>query len=149
MFKTDITYKNFLGNDVTETFRFNLSETECLDLASENAMFNTDILSYIATEQNLPAMIKIVRELVVKAYGIMSEDGKYFRKRPEDVYDFEHSAAYDALIDKLISTDDVNYLSEFLIGIFPAKFAPEIRKRVKESDALNNANGLAVIDSSK
>lgn len=137
MFKTEITYKSFIGNDVTETLRFNLSETECLDLANEDDIFDTDILSYIASEQNLPAMIKVIRKLVVKAYGVMSEDGKYFRKRPDDVYDFEHSAAYDALIDKLISTDDVDYLRDFLIGIFPAKFAPEIKKRVKETEALS------------
>ena len=126
MFKTEITYPNFIGDEVTETLRFNLSEAELMDLVQTNPKFSTDYLSYIVHEQNIMAMVEVTRMILHEAFGVMSEDGKFFRKKPEDVYDFEHSAAYNALIDKIIYGDDAEYFKDMMFGIFPEKFAKEI-----------------------
>ncbi len=128
MYKTELKFKDFLGNDKTATLRFNLSEQELLDLSRNDPIFNTDFLSSVVAEQNVMHMVDVIRRIVEVSYGILSDDGNFFRKKPEDVDDFLHSAMYTSLLDQLINTDDFTYLKNFMLGIFPAKFAEEISK---------------------
>ena len=83
MFKTDLTYKDFLGNDVTETLRFNISEDEMLDLVREDARFDGGYLSMVIEQKNYAQMMDIVRKLIVISYGELSSDGRTFRKTDE------------------------------------------------------------------
>lgn len=143
MFKTEVKYKNFLGQEVSDTLRFNLSEAELLDLQEAEPIFTPEFLYYISEEQDVSAMIKVMRKLIAHSYGILSEDGKVFRKKPEDIYDFEHSAAYTALLEKLLGSEDSTFVSDFIVNVFPARFADEIRKRINDGPALSvvdNAN---------
>lgn len=130
MFKTELTYENFLGVEVTETLRFNLTETELLDLVREDPTFNTGFLSYIAQEQDYAKMMDVIRKLIVVSYGEVSEDGKYFRKSDEKALDFVQSAAYEAFRDKLLADDDGQGFINFMMAVFPAKFAAEMQKNV-------------------
>lgn len=136
MFKTEVKYKNFLGQEVSDTLRFNLSESELLDLQEEEPIFSPEFLYYISEEQDISAMLKVMRKLIARSYGILSEDGKVFRKKPEDIYDFEHSAAYTALLEKLLGSEDTTFVSDFITNIFPARFADEIRRRIKSGPEL-------------
>lgn len=128
MFKTELEYVDFLGNKKHTTLRFNLTETELMDLARQDPTFDTDFLSYVVAEQNVMLMLDVIRKIISKSYGILSEDGNHFRKPPEAVDDFIHSAMYTALLEKLVGTDDVEYLKSFIIGTFPEKLASELKK---------------------
>lgn len=136
MFKTDVTYTNFRGEKVTEALRFNLSESELQDLADADRSFSQDYLSWVIEQQNVKEMFNIIRKLIAVSYGVMSEDGRAFRKRDDDVYDFLHSAAYDQFIDNLLDEETGEALmSEFVINVFPAKFSDAIRGKIKEEKA--------------
>ena len=128
MFKTDLTYKDFLGNDVTETLRFNISEDEMLDLVREDARFDGGYLSMVIEQKNYAQMMDIVRKLIVISYGELSSDGRTFRKTDERALDFLQSAAYGAFRDKLLEED--GFFEAFLIGIFPSKFSTMIKERL-------------------
>lgn len=132
MFKTEITTENFDGKKVTETLRFNLSQTEMMDLVKADSTFTEEYLRWIVEEKNVEAMFDVIRKLVAVSYGVMSEDGRAFRKKPDDVYDFLHSAAYDALIEKFMSEGNEQFLTEFIVGVFPAKFANSIRQSMTQ-----------------
>ena len=132
MFKTEITTENFDGKKVTETLRFNLSQTEMMDLVKADSTFTEEYLRWIVEEKNVEAMFDVIRKLVAVSYGVMSEDGRAFRKKPDDVYDFLHSAAYDALIEKFMAEGNDQFITEFIIGVFPAKFADSIRQSMKQ-----------------
>ena len=128
MFKTELKFKDFLGNEKTATLRFNLSETELLDLTRDDPKLSPDFLAYVVAEQDVILMLDVIRKIIAVSYGILSEDGNHFRKPKEAVDDFLHSAMYEALLDQITSTGDAEYLKNFIIGVFPAKFAEELSK---------------------
>lgn len=142
MFKTTVKYTDFLGAEREETLRFNLNEQELLDLTSEDVAFNPAYLGAISKEQDAQSMFKVMRKLILLAYGEMSEDGRFFRKSEQITSDFAHSAAYEALLNKLLTSDDTKYIESFMLGIFPSKISEQIRQQggLKElSDkAVNN-----------
>lgn len=131
MFKTDITYTNFLGSEVTETLRFNLTETELMDLVRDDSMFDAGFLAYISQEQDYYKMMDVLRKLIVVSYGEISEDGRYFRKTDTMALDFVQSAAYEAFRDKLLSSEDGSAFVNFLLGVFPAKMAEAMKANMK------------------
>jgi len=127
MFKTTVKYTDFLGGEREEVLRFNLSELEMRDLMSEDPVLNPAVLTAISEANDVDSMFKVIRKLILHSYGEMSEDGRYFRKSKEITSDFAHSAAYEALLNDLMS-DDGHKLSDFITGIFPASVAEEVRK---------------------
>lgn len=128
MFKTTVKYTDFMGNEREEVLRFNLTEMEMKDLMDNDAVFTPAFLSSISDEKDADMMLKVIRKIILSAYGEMSEDGRYFRKSSELMNDFAHSAAYTALLEKVFQSEDENFITNFLYGIFPAKIAEEMRK---------------------
>ena len=126
MIKKSVTYKDFLGQTRTDTFRFNLTEDEMMDLIKEDEIFSTDHVSYVMETRDAIEMYRILRRMILASYGVLSEDGRFFRKPPEALYDFAHSAAYTQLLDELVDTDDFNKLRSFIMGIIPAKYAERL-----------------------
>ena len=130
MFKTEIKYKDFLGNDVSKTLRFNITEDELLDLVREDSRFETGYLAFVMQENDYAKMMDVIRKLIVLSYGEMSDDGEYFRKSDEKAIDFMQSAAYAAFRDELISDKDGQKFVDFLLGVFPAKFSKVIKEKI-------------------
>lgn len=126
MIKKSVTYKDFLGQTRTDTFRFNLTEDEMMDLIKEDEIFSTDHVSHVMETRDAIEMYRILRRMILASYGVLSEDGRFFRKPPEALYDFAHSAAYTQLLDELVDTDDFNKLRSFIMGIIPAKYAERL-----------------------
>ena len=130
MFRTTVKYKDYTDNDQEEVLRFNIDEDEMLDLIAEDVAFNPAFLSVVANDQDLQSMYRVIRKLILHSYGELSEDGKKFRKSPEIMSDFAHSAAYKALLQKFFGEDsDPKFTQDFIMGIFPAKIAEELQKQ--------------------
>ena len=77
----------------------------------------TEMVQNIVNAKDAPALIKIFKELVLKAYGIKSADGKRFIKSDEIAAEFAQTEAYSILFMEL-ATDDTA-ASEFVNGIVP------------------------------
>ena len=127
MFKTTVKYTDFLGNEREEVLRFNLTEIEMKDLMDEDVTFNPAFLATLQDEKNEDAMLKVIRKMVLHAYGEMSEDGRFFRKSPEIMSDFAHSAAYTEFLKKMLQSEDGNMITDFLYGVFPANISKQLR----------------------
>lgn len=132
MFKTTVKYTDFLGGEREETLRFNLTELEMKDLMDSDVAFSPQFLTSISDDKDGDMMLKVIRKIILHAYGEMSEDGRYFRKSPEIMSDFAHSAAYTALLTKLFESEDENFISNFLFGIFPANVAEKMKEAASE-----------------
>jgi hypothetical protein len=130
MFKTTVKYKDYADIDQEEILRFNIDEDEMLDLIAEDVAFNPAFLSVVAADQDPQSMYRVIRKLILHSYGELSEDGKKFRKSPEIMNDFAHSAAYKALLHQFFGEDsDPKFTQEFILGIFPSKIVDELKKQ--------------------
>jgi hypothetical protein len=130
MFKHDITYENFNGETVTESFYFNLTSSEILEL---NASYDGGLGSFIqriidTTDQR--SLIAEMKKLILLSYGVKSDDGKRFIKSDQLREEFVQTAAYDKLFMDLATND--NSATTFIKGIVPRDIQKEIEKAEKE-----------------
>ena len=77
----------------------------------------TEMINRIVAAQDAPAIVKIFKELVLKAYGIKSPDGKRFIKSEELATEFAQTEAYSQLFMELAT--DADAASAFVNGIVP------------------------------
>lgn len=133
MFKMPVTYRTYEGKEVTKDFYFNLNKGE---IAEMNFAFEGGFeawLDMIQTEPNVQDMIKVFKELIVKAYGKRLPDGQ-FVKTPEYTAAFVASDAYSEVFLKFIDNND-NFVSKFLEGAMNVPME-DIRKGLEENPEL-------------
>ena len=118
MYKTSVTYVDFDGNTRTEELYFNLSTAEITEMEVSYPGGYAKMLDSIVKSQDNGAIYRTFKEIVDKAYGIKSEDGKYFRKSPNALIDFQSSGAYDQFLINLLA-DGGKTAAEFVNGIMP------------------------------
>lgn len=117
MFKKTVTYTDY--NDVkrTETFYFNFTKAEILEMELGTVGGLSAMIQGIIDAKDTPALIKVFKELVLKAYGEKSADGKRFIKSPELSEQFAQTEAYSDIFMEL-ATDDVA-AAAFVKGVTP------------------------------
>lgn len=129
MFKTTVKYTDFLGEEREEVLRFNLTETEMQNLTYDEDVFHPALLAAIAKERDAVAMHKVIQKLILHAYGELSEDGRVFRKNEQIMNDFAHSMAYEQFLNQMLYSGNEEMITNFMMGVFPAKVADEIKKQ--------------------
>lgn len=118
MYKTTITYKDFNDVEHTEDLYFNLSVGEITDMELTHPGGYANLLQNIAKTNDSTAIYTAFKEIIDKAYGVKSADGRYFRKTPENLADFKASGAYDEFLVKLLG-DGGKTAAAFVNGIMP------------------------------
>ena len=76
-----------------------------------------EMIQRIVAAQDAPAIIKIFKDLVLKAYGQKSPDGKRFIKSEELSIEFSQTEAYSQLFMELAT--DAEAAAAFVNGIVP------------------------------
>lgn len=117
MLKKTIKYTDYNGVEREESYYFNLSEAELTEMEMTTAGGFVETIQAIVKAQDGPAIVKIFKELVLKAYGEKSADGRYFHKSDEISYQFSCSPAYSIIYMELATKADK--ASEFVNGIMP------------------------------
>lgn len=117
MLKKTIPYKDYNGTERTEDFYFNLSEAEVMEMEMSTAGGLAEMIKGIVAAQDAPAIIKIFKELILKAYGEKSPDGKRFVKSKEISDAFSQTEAYSKLFMELAT--DADAAAKFVNGILP------------------------------
>ena len=118
MLKKTIAYTDYNGVERKEDFYFNLSKAEILEMEMSTVGGLAEMINKIVTTQDAPAIIKIFKELILKAYGEKSADGKQFIKSKELSNAFSQTEAYSVLFMELAT--DADAASKFVNGIVPA-----------------------------
>lgn len=119
MLAKQITYTDYNGTERTETFYFNLTEAEAVEMELSAVGGLSDTIQKIIDAKDVPSLIKIFKELILKAYGVKSPDGRRFIKNDEVREDFAQTEAYSKLFMELAF--DADKAAEFVNGITPTK----------------------------
>ena len=117
MLKKTITYTNYNAIEVTEDFYFNLTKAEIMEMEMSTSGGMAEMINKIVASQDAPAIIKIFKELILKAYGEKSADGKRFVKSEEISVAFSQTEAYSQLFMELAT--DADAAAKFVNGIVP------------------------------
>ena len=117
MIKKTITYKDYNQVDRTEDFYFNLSKAEVMEMEMSTSGGLAEMITRIVAAQDQPAIIKIFKDLILKAYGEKSPYGKRFIKSEELSTAFSQTEAYSNLVMKLAT--DADYAAKFFNGVIP------------------------------
>lgn len=126
MIKKTITYKDYNQVERTEDFYFNLSKAEVMEMEMSTSGGLAEMITRIVAAQDQPAIIKIFKDLILKAYGEKSPDGKRFIKSDELSIAFSQTEAYSQLFMELAT--DAEAASAFVNGIVPADMAKQAAK---------------------
>ena len=126
MIKKTVTYKDYNQVERTEDFYFNLSKAEVMEMEMSTSGGLAEMITRIVAAQDQPAIIKIFKDLILKAYGEKSPDGKRFIKSDELSTAFSQTEAYSQLFMELAT--DAEAASAFVNGIVPADMAKQAAK---------------------
>lgn len=130
MQKKTVTYTDYNGVERTEDFFFNLTKAEVMEMEMSTSGGLAESIQRIVAAQDAPAIIKIFKELVLKAYGEKSPDGRRFIKSDEIATAFSQTEAYSEIFMELAT--DADKAAEFVNGIVPADLAAEANKAPKQ-----------------
>jgi hypothetical protein len=122
MLKKTISYTDFNGNERKEDFYFNLSKAEIMEMELGVTGGMTQMLKKVIAEQDSKRLVATFKEVILKAYGEKSPDGKRFIKSPALSAEFEQTEAYSELFMELAS--DADAAAIFMNGIIPNAPAP-------------------------
>ena len=117
MLKKTITYIDYEGNERTEDFRFNLTEAEIAEMEMSAQGGMEKMIKRIVDARDSEKLVKLFKELILKAYGEISPDGKRFIKSKELSEAFSQTEAYSQLFMELAT--DADAASAFVNGIMP------------------------------
>ena len=127
MLKKTITYNDYNNVERTEDFYFNLSKAELMEMEMSISGGLTEMIEKIVATKDAPAIIKIFKELVLKAYGEKSADGKRFEKKNGALAEaFAETEAYSQIFMELAT--DADKAAEFVNGIMPSDIAKQLPK---------------------
>lgn len=118
MLKKTFTYTDYNGVERTEDHYFNLSKAELMEMELSTTGGLAEMINKIIAAQDAPAIVKIFKELVLKAYGQKSDDGRRFIKSKELSDSFAQTEAYSQLFMELAT--DADAAAAFVNGIVPA-----------------------------
>lgn len=129
MLKKTITYIDYDGNERTEDFYFNLSKAEIMEMELSMPGGMAQMLNKIVAAQDGEKIIKTFKEIILKAYGEKSPDGKRFIKSEELSTAFSQTEAFSKLFVELAT--NAEEAAKFVNGIIPAD-TPKIAAPVKQ-----------------
>ena len=135
MLKETIKYTDYDGNEREEDFYFNLNKAELteMQLSADGGLEKR--IQKIVSSQNGKEIMALFKEIILKAYGVKSDDGKRFIKNQEVRDEFEQSEAYSELFMKLVT--DADAAQKFINGIIPKDIANQIKENPATIAAIN------------
>ena len=118
MLKKPITYTDYNGVERTEDFWFNLTRAEVTEMEMSTNGGLAEMIEKIVAAKDAPSIIKIFKEIIFKAYGEKSLDGRLFVKSDELSTAFSQTEAYSQLFMELAT--NAAAASAFVNGIIPS-----------------------------
>lgn len=139
MLKKTISFTDYNGNQRTEDFYFNLTKAEIAEMELSTVGGLTQMLRGMIAAQDMPAIVKFVKDLILKSYGKKSPDGKRFIKNAELSEEFLQTEAYSILFMELSTNADET--SKFVTNILPEDLRAQAEEEMKkEMEKLGEAN---------
>lgn len=138
MLKKTITCTDYNGVERTEDHYFNLSKAEIMEMEMGTAGGLAEMIQRIVAAQDTPAIVKIFKDLILKAYGVKSPDGKRFIKSEELSTAFSQTEAYSALFMELAT--DADAAAKFVNGVIPVDISKQLSENENVAKAFANGD---------
>lgn len=130
-----ITYTDFNGVERTEDFYFNLTKAEVVEWLTTSGNYTLDkVMEKLVRSEKVKDVMLIFKDLIYRAYGEKSMDGKRFIKNEEIKNEFMESEAYSVLFMEVVS--DAKKAAEFLNGIVPADLGKAVDEMMQNPENL-------------
>lgn len=140
MLTKKIKYTDYNGTEREETFCFNLTKAELMEMEMSTSGGLAEMIQNIVQTQDAPAIIKVFKDLVLKAYGEKSPDGKRFMKVNDAgvplSIGFSQTEAYSQLFMELAT--DADKAAEFINCIVPKDIQQDTNLTPEQFAVLNN-----------
>ena len=118
MIKRTVTYVDYNGVERTEDFYFNLTKAEIAEMEmSVEGGFSKMLEEIVASKDNVK-IVSLFKQMVLKAYGEKSADGRRFMKSEEISKAFSETEAYSEIFMSLALNE--SEAAAFVNGIMPA-----------------------------
>ena len=118
MLKKTVTYVDYNGGERPEDFYFNLSKAEVTEMELSVEGGFSKMLEEIVKSNDNARILELFKEMVLKAYGEKSADGRRFVKSKELSEAFSQTEAYSEIFMELAM--DEKAAAAFVNGIMPA-----------------------------
>lgn len=135
MLKKTVTYEDFNGVERTEDLYFHLNELELTELAvdlpedmlkSVSANPTEEVAGKALETMGTKGIIEFIKTLLIKSYGVKSEDGYSFIKNEKTTERFKGSGAFSAVVMELMTDDKA--ASDFVNQIISPKLAAKLNE---------------------
>jgi len=142
MLKKKIKYTDYNGIEREEEFLFNLTKAELMEMQMGTNGGLAEMIASLVTTQNMPEIIRIFKDIILKAYGEKSLDGKRFMKVDEKgnplSIAFSQTEAFSNLFVELASNSKA--AADFVNGIIPSDMeVSEEQQKEIEAQLLGNS----------
>lgn len=130
MLKKTINYVDYDGNEREEDFYFNLTKAELMEMSLSTSGGLDKYIERITKAQDTAKLIELFKDIIIKSYGVKSDDGKRFIKKPELTEEFTQTEAYSDLFTTLAT--DENEAAAFINGIMPKELIDAAKEEVNK-----------------
>ena len=111
MVKYPVKYVDFDGNEQTETLQFNMTRAELMEMELATDGGIQHLIEEIQETNDGYKVMMLIKDLVLRAYGEKTADGKRFYKNQQMKEAFQASEAYSQFLTDLAT--DADKLAEF------------------------------------
>lgn len=136
MYIKEITYEDYNGEKVSEKFYFNFTKAELATMNLEQEGGLQNYIERISNERDTPKLVKLFQDLILKAYGVKSDDGKHFIKVKDGhrlAEDFMQTDAYSEYFMMLVQDD--KEATNFINGCIPKELLKEVQEAQKQGNS--------------
>lgn len=106
MITKEIIYTDYNGQERTEKYQFNFTKAELTEMELSVNGGLSAMMERIKETDDRPELMRIFKDLILKAYGVKSADGKRFVKSDELRTEFSQTEAYSELYMELVTNTE-------------------------------------------
>lgn len=141
MFKKQVKYKDYDGNDRTDTLYFNLNKFEWLELEAYTKGGLIENLQHALETNNVKKTIDILKKIILRSYGEKDPETGTFMKSEDISLRFSYTEAFSELFHELAYNEEAS--REFFLGLIPQELRDEAEKEMEKRMAeLADNNGV-------
>jgi hypothetical protein len=147
MYTKKLTYQDFSGQERTETFRFNFTKAELIKMQFGQDKSLSDAMTEIIEANSISKIVGTFEDILLAAYGELSEDNRQFVKSPEIRERFKNSQAYSEIFMSFFTDgESSNAMAEFVNGVMPADLMAQAKDQglIKSDGTVDTAAVLAL-----
>lgn len=131
MYKKTVTYTDYNGNQRTEDFFFNLNKAELTEMEMANEGGMQAKLQKLMDANDNGGVLALFKDLILRSYGVKSEDGRRFIKNAQVTEEFTQTEAFSELFISLASNEEE--ATKFIQGILPQDLVGSVDQSVIEA----------------